>query len=926
MQKNNIQSFIDRWTGIGDEKGQSQTFWIELLHDVLNVERPTELLTFENRVKLSHTSFIDAYIDKTKVLIEQKSIDKDLRTPIKQSDGSFLTPFQQAKRYAHELPYSKQPRWVVTCNFKSFLIYDMERPQGEPFEILLENLAKEAHLLNFLVKTENENMLTHEMRVSIDAGKLVGKLYDAFLAQYGGNANEEDLHSLNVLCVRLVFCLYAEDAGVFARNQFVNYLRSFHPENMRMALRELFTVLDTPKEKRDRFMADKLKAFPYVNGSLFRMQPGEDIPPLTNETAELLINKASYDFNWSEISPTIFGAVFESTINPETRRSGGMHYTSIENIHKVIDPLFLDDLTEEFETLEKQPSGKQKEQRLTAFQDKLASLKFLDPACGSGNFLTETYVSLRRLENRVIECITGGQSILGFEEVNPIKVNIHQFYGIEINDFAVTVATSALWIAESQMMEETARIIRFNNDYLPLKSYSNIKEGNALRIDWKDVVDPSELNYIIGNPPFVGARMMEQGGSQKKDIEELFGCIKDVQDLDYVCGWYKKAAMIMENTKIQAGLVSTNSICQGSQVPILWDVLLNQHKVHINYAWPTFKWNSESTDKAAVHCIIVGFGYENRPNKKIFTDIEVFKNVDNISPYLTEGTDLFVTARNEVLCDVPKMNFGNQPRDGGYFILKEDEREELLKQEPSLDKWIRPYVGADEFIKGKKRYCLWLKQATPYDIKQSKILYDRVSCVRKFREESKAKTTNGYAKVPHLFAQLTQPDDVDYILLPRVSSERRRYVPMGFLSGYYISSDAVQIIPNASLYHFGILTSSVHMAWMRSVCGRLKSDYRYSKDIVYNNFPWPTPTEAQKAKIEATAQAILDARALYPDSSLADLYDEVTMPTELRRAHQQNDRAVMEAYGFPIKDFTESDCVAALFKLYKELVSRAGKV
>lgn len=970
---NKIKAFVERWSGKGYEKGQSQIFWTELLTDVLDVKTPSEMISFEDQVKLDHTAFIDAYIHKTHVMIEQKSIEKDLNAPIKQADGTMLTPFQQAKRYASELPYSQRPRWIITCNFRSFYVYDMEQPQAEPFVIQLENLEKEAHMLHFIVKDE-DIMLKHEMEVSIKAGEMVGRVYDAFLRQFGGTETSEDLHALNVLCVRLVFCLYAEDAGIFEKDQFYHYLKSFSVEHLRMALRDLFQVLDTPTEQRDRFLEANLAAFPYVNGSLFRQQTGEVIPPFSQDVVDCLLNQASLSFDWSDISPTIFGAVFESTLNPETRRKGGMHYTSIENIHKVIDPLFLDDLKEEFAKIRGIAVEKTRMAELAKFQEKLASLKFLDPACGSGNFLTETYLSLRRLENQVIMEMTKGQTLLGFnDEFSPVKVSIYQFYGIEINDFAVDVATTALWIAESQMLQETQKIIDRDLDILPLKAYHNIKKGNALRESWSLWPVPQDIptiiakkanlyiqtesdlpradeamasynevnvisqnvrinpvqeqyvevkfDYIMGNPPFVGARMMEQGGSQKQDILDLFGKIKDVQDLDYVCGWYKKAAMLMEKTDIQCGLVSTNSICQGSQVPILWNVLLNQYHMHINYAWPTFRWNSESADMAAVHCVIVGFGYKNLPNKKILY-ADGAKIAENISPYLTECSDTFVEARKEAICNVPKMNFGNQPRDGGFFILKEEEKEELLSKEPSLKKWIRPYMGAEEFIKGKKRYCVWLKKAQPSDIKQSKILYERVMSVKQFREDSSAKTTNGYAKVPHLFAQLTQPDDVDFIILPRVSSERRRYVPLGFLSGFYISSDAVQIIPNANLYHFGILTSNVHMAWMRAVCGRLKSDYRYSKEIVYNNFPWPTPNEEQKAKIEQTAQAILDARALYPDSSLADLYDEVTMPPELRKAHQANDRAVMAAYGFPTKDFTESDCVAELLRMYKKLTEK----
>lgn len=918
--KEQTRGFVERWKGRGYEKGDSQVFWIELLHDVLGVERPTDIISFESQVHLSHTSFIDAYISSTKVLIEQKSIDKDLRKPIPQSDGTMLTPFQQAKRYSSELPLSKHPRWVVACNFRSFLIYDMEQPQGEPFEVLLENLERDAHLLSFMVSDEREK-LRHEMEVSIEAGALVGKLYDALLTQYGGEVNDADLHALNVLCVRLVFCLYAEDAGVFGKCQFAHYLMDFAPAQIRVALRDLFLVLDTPVERRDRFLEPKLKAFPYVNGSLFREQEGETIPPFTRETADLLIQEASLGFDWSQISPTIFGAVFESTLNPETRRSGGMHYTSIENIHKVIDPLFLNGLSDEMSQISLLANGKSKRDRLEKFQQKLASLKFLDPACGSGNFLTETYVSLRRLENKVIEQLTHGQMLLGLEEVNPIKVSIHQFYGIEINDFAVTVAKTALWIAEAQMMAETEKIIRFNDDYLPLKTYNNIAEGNALRIDWNEVCPAEELDYIIGNPPFVGGMMMTE--DQKQDMHNIFGKIKGIGELDYVGCWYRKSAELMQtNNLIKAALVSTNSITQGEQVAILWESLMSEYHIHIDFAYRTFRWDSESTLKARVHCIIVGFskGLSNN-TKRLYINDESFIECTNINGYLTNAPDVFLHNQSSPLCQVPAMVFGNMPRDGGGFILSEEEKNELIANEPMSEQWIHLFLGAEEYIKNKKRYCLWLINASPADIKKCPTVYKRIEQVRNMRLESKAASTRKMAETPTLFAQITQPEGRDYIIVPRVSSEKRHYVPMGFMTPDVIASDAVQIIPDATIYHFGILTSSTHMSWMRAVCGRLEMRYRYSKDIVYNNFPWPTPTDTQKEKIEKTAQAILDARALYPDSSLADLYDDLTMPVELRRAHQANDRAVMEAYAFA-HTMTESDIVARLLEMYQQLITK----
>lgn len=961
-------AFAERWKGKGYERGQSQLFWADLLTNVYGVENLLDFLRYEEQVEsmVDSTNFIDVHIPSTKVLIEQKSINIDLRKPIKKGDG-YITPFLQAKLYIVNMPQSQHPKWVVTCNFKSFLVYDMNQPNSEPEEILLEDLATEYYRLKFLVDAQSEH-ITKEMEVSMQAGEIVGRIYEALMKQYDDNSPEA-LRWLNILCVRIVFCLYAEDAGVFARDQFHDYLVSYDTRDMRNALIRLFEVLNTPIQKRSRYLMDDLKAFPYTNGGLFEEEI--EIPQFTDDLRQVLLYNASLDFDWSKISPTIFGAVFESTLNPETRRSGGMHYTSIENIHKVIDPLFLNDLRQEYETILEEKVEKQRAKRLDAFQEKLASLTFLDPACGSGNFLTETYLSLRRLENDIIRAKYHGQTMIG-AFVNPIKVSIQQFYGIEINDFAVTVATTALWISEAQMLAETERIVKQNIDFLPLKPYHNIREGNALKMDWDVIELPSDIptiyaknahiiyedeakwmasepviemdevnlvagdyqrgfksnakryevhyDYIIGNPPFIGARMMAQGSSQKKDVENLFGNIKDVQDLDYVCCWYKKAAQLMQNSHSRTGFVSTNSICQGSQVPILWNVLLNELHVHIIFAHQTFKWNSEASDKAAVHCVIIGFSTDEVKNKYLFTSGGQMQQVSNISPYLFEGDDTFVVSQKTPLCDVPQMNFGNQPRDGGHFVLSEEDKELLIQQEPSIARWIRPYIGAEEFIKQKSRYCLWLRDAQPTDIKQSKILYERVQAVREFRLASSAKTTQGYAKVPQLFAQITQPEGVDCLLVPRVSSERRRYAPIGFIKAGIVSSDAVQIIPNATLYHFGVLTSNVHMAWMRVVSGRLKSDYRYSKEQVYNTFPWPTPTEAQVAKIEQTAQAILDARAKYSGSSLADLYDEVTMPADLRKAHQDNDRAVMQAYGFPVKrSFTESLCVAELFKLYQKL-------
>lgn len=911
QQKAAAKNFSEYWKGKGYEKGESQAFWLSLLRDVYGVEHPEQFISFEEQVHLDHTSFIDGTIPSTKVLIEQKGLGKDLRKPIKQSDGTLLTPFQQAKRYITELPVSQHPRWVVTCNFSTFYVYDMERPGGEPEEILLENLEKEYYRLQFLVDSGNEH-LKREMEVSIAAGEIVGLLYDEFAKQYANPSSERAMKSLNVLCVRLVFCLYAEDAGIFGRHgMFHDYLAEFDARKMRRALTDLFKILDTPPEDRDPYLKDdfpELAAFPYVNGGLFQDEDIE-IPPFTNDIRELILNKASDGFNWSEISPTIFGAVFESTLNPETRRSGGMHYTSIENIHKVIDPLFLDSLKAEFNGICEIAVAKTKERKLKEFQKKLASLVFLDPACGSGNFLTETYISLRRLENDVLRKLQQGQMVFGDAMWNPIQVSINQFYGIEINDFAVTVAKTALWIAESQMMKETESIVLMQLDFLPLKTNASIVEGNALHIDWEEVVPKYKLSYIMGNPPFHGFTFMTK--EQKDDMQAIFPGIKN---LDYVCAWYKKASDYTSNTKIEVAFVSTNSIVQGETVARFWDFM---HDDVINFAYKTFVWDSEASAKAHVHCVIIGFSKISRQEKFLY-DNGRSTLARNINHYLIDGENILVRSRNKPICNVPKMIYGNKPADGGNLIIEDEDLNNFISRDPNSKKFIYPLLGASEYIKGKKRWCLWLVGASPEELKKCPLILERVRKCREAREGSVAAGIRKFAATPTLFAQRTQPVDKDFIIVPRVSSQARRYVPMGFIKAGTIVTDRVQIIPDASLYDFGIIISNVHMAWMRTTCMRLKSDYSYSKDIVYNNFPWPEPTDAQKAKIEQTAQAILDARALYQESSLADLYDEVLMPPELRKAHQNNDRAVMLAYGFDIKTTTESKCVAALMRLYKQ--------
>ena len=938
------KGFVETWTGRGDEKQDAQNFWRELLQSVYGVEKPESDVLFEypiKNVQTKNTIFIDAYIKETSVLIEQKGMDIDLKKHYKQSDTQRLTPFEQAHRYAGMLPHNMNPRWIVVSNFQEFHIHDMNNPLAEPYVIMLKDLEKEYHRLNFLVDTGSEN-LRREMEISKKAGDLVGLLYDALLKKYGPKPSQADLHSLNVLCVRLVFCLYAEDAGIFGQHLlFHDYLKQFQPRQVGEALEKLFATLDQTEEERLRFLGESdpvLAAFPYVNGGLFKGKI--DVPPFDDDIYNLLLTEASAGFDWSEISPTIFGAMFESTLNPETRRKGGMHYTSIENIHKVIDPLFLDDLKTEYNSIMSSNVIASRHNALDRFQDKLATLEYLDPAAGSGNFLTESYLCIRRLENQVIRGlldsrtastkkerlkITAGQIALGTDDVlNPIRVSITQFHGIEINDFAVSVAHTALWIAESQMLKETENIIHMKLNFLPLKTQANIVEGNALRVDWESVVDKSKLNYIMGNPPFVGARQMKEGSVQKQDMALVFGSKwKNLGNLDYVCAWYKKAADMMQDTSIRAALVSTNSVSQGDAVATLWKPLLADG-VHIDFAHRTFQWDSEASIKAHVHCVIIGFSVAPLLKAKTIYDGDMSATAENINPYLFDGENILIESRSKPLCEVPEIGIGNKPIDGGNYLFKKDEMEAFIASEPASALHFKTWYGSDEFINRRPRYCLWLGYCSPSELLKMPNCLKRVEAVRNYRLASPSAGTRKIADKPTRFHVENMPSGT-YIVIPEVSSGKRKYIPMGFMTPDILCSNLVKIMPDASLYHFGILESGMHMAWMRTTCGRMKSDYRYSKDVVYNNFPWPTPTEEQKKRIEITAQGILDARELYPDDSLAALYNEVTMPPELRKAHQANDMAVLAAYGIKKGDpayGSESACVAFLMKKYQELTEK----
>lgn len=911
------RQFFNKWFGRGREDEDDRSYWLDILDRILGIENATDHIDFQKKVIVDgNTKRIDAYIPETKVIIEQKTLGIALDKKATQSGGIELTPYEQAKRYNDNLPYDEKARWIVTSNFEEIWIYDMNMRVPEPVKLHLSDLQTKYSMLDFLINQE-QTRVSEEMEISVKAGALVGLIYDALYKQYIDPESERALKSLNMLCVRLVFCLYAEDAGIFGSNHhmFHDYLQKFEAQDMRKAIIELFKILDTKPEERDPYDTSELAKFPYVNGGLFADENIE-IPHFTDEIKTILLANASDDFDWSAISPTIFGAVFESTLNPETRRSGGMHYTSIENIHKVIDPLFLNDLRQELEEIKQITVERTRTTKLKAFQTKLSNIKWLDPACGSGNFLTETYISIRRLENEVLYELQHGQIVLG-EAINPIQVSISQFYGIEINDFAVTVAKTALWIAESQMMKETEDIVHMNLDFLPLKTNAFIIEGNSLSIDWEDIIPKHELNYIMGNPPFVGHKNVSP--EQKDDMKRIFN--NKQGRLDYVSAWYMLASRYIQNSKVECAFVSTNTVVQGTHVESLWNTLLNDYKVKINFAYNTFKWESEASQKAAVFCVIIGFSLTDKKEKLLFEAFD--QNATNgrivsyISPYLDDKYTVVVESQNKPISKRQPMVYGNIPRDGGFYTFTDEEKEEFLKDEPNAAKFMYRFLGSKEYINNTQRWILFLKDAEPQELRAMPKVMERIQAVKEFRLSSKAKEIHKFAETPTLFAQQTQPVGEPFVIVPIVSSSRRRYIPMGYVDGNTIVNNRVFLIPNADLFMFGILNSNVHNAWMRKVAVRLKDDYSYSKDLVYNTFPIPELTEEHKLKIAETAQAILDARGLYPNSSLADLYDPLTMPQELKKAHIQNDKAVMQAYGFSVKDTSETDCVEALMRMYE---------
>ena len=908
-----MREFVEKWAGRGYEKGDTQQFWLQLLRAI---EYPhADDVLFEHR--LPSGGFIDVWIRDADVLIEQKSLEIDLdKEEMRQS--KLKTPLMQALDYVEELPRLQQPRYVVTCNFGTFRVYDRDKWSkselvSNAFEFKLDELAEHPEYLTFIVDPSNSR-LDKEKQVSIQAGAEIGKLYDRLREGYIDPDSEESMHALNVLCVRLVFCLYCEDADLFPKDAFYNYLHEVTPVDIRDRLKKLFRALDTPIAERDPYdMA--VKPFPYVNGGLFRDET--EVPNFDAEMKRFLLEEVSASVNWSHISPTIFGGIFESTLNPETRRSGGMHYTSPENIHKVIDPLFLDDLKAEFAAIrdEEGATPRKKKMALTRFHSKLCGLKFFDPACGSGNFLTETYICLRKLEDSVLSELNYGQSAIDFEESGPTqRVSLDQFYGIEINDFAVTVAETALWISRLKANGETSMLLSMGDDDFPLHESAHIVHGNALRTDWNEVLPASQCSYIMGNPPFVGHQWRTK--EQQDDMQTVFEGWSKFGKLDYVAAWYAKAVQYIANWRVKCAFVSTNSISQGEPVKILWKPLFDSD-IEIDFAYQAFIWNSEASIQAHVHVVIVGFSKRGTSsgNKRLYLG-ERCTVVNHINAYLLPADDVFVESRGKN-CNhnAPTISKGSQPTDGGNLILDKDEADSFRAEYPELAGLVHPFVGAREFLNGQYRYCFYLKGSNIESALNNDVIRVRLAAVKNERSKSPTKQVRDCAETPWLFTQDRQPT-TDFLVLPKTTSGRRMYVPVGFMKPDVIVSDKLHLIANADLYLFGLLCSRAHNAWIRVVSGRLKSDYEYAP-AVYNSFVWPEPTDEQRQTIEACAQAVLDARDNHSDDSLATLYDPDKMPDDLLAAHKALDAAVEAAYGVDF-DGDEEKIVAHLFKLYAE--------
>ena len=939
--KKAAHNFIVEWKNRGKEDKDYVEFWEDLLEDIFGVSKARKEIEPQSKVKFEgSTKRIDIRVKTSKVVIEQKSNDVNLDLKQKQSgkDASgnevWLTPMEQAIRYYNNLDKPEQGRYVIVSNFKEFRIWDSYHKNAPVKRIALEELPSRWREFKFLYepyRPEGYVDEKREERVSSTASDYIRNLYDTIYASKK-EWTKSELQSLNMFCVRVVFCLFAEDAGIFDDGQFSTFLDKFPAKDLSKKFDALFFWLDMKDSNRHEYykLADvEIQNFPYVDGGLFNNTD------LFYETPTL--NKAAYDilksawnltlkdtdetFDWSEISPTNFGCIFESTVDRDVRESGGMHYTTPSNIHRVIDPLFLDNLKAELERIVNLPLGTsgqkdQKYRELEAYRDRLADIRFLDPACGSGNFLTECYKSLHELELRAIESELEFQHDAILPNADPCRVRMGQFYGIEIDHFAASVARASLWIAGCQLIQQTAKVLHCAIDPLPLDKNNNVVHGDALEIDWETVLKPNKNHptYIIGNPPFKGARggndTKEEKERKKAQMQSVMNEVNpkgkpvwaNVGDMDFVCAWYVKAARFMQNrTFVKAAFVSTNSIVQGEQAVILWKPLMEHYKMKISFAWRTFKWFNEAKKVAQVHCVIVGFycGRKKEEPCRIFEEGEPDVICKQISNYLLPSQTYFINPlMAKPLCDVPKIGMGNQPIDDGNYLFTKQQMQDFIAIEPLSESYFHEYYGSEEFSNGTPRYCLWLGDCEPDVLSRMPHAMKRVEAVKQFRLKSDRSKTRELAETPRNFATENMPQ-TDYLVLPEVSTQRRKYIPFGYMTPSIICSNKVRLMPNATPYHFGILESRVHMAWMRVVCGRMKSDYSYSVEIVYNNFPWPqNVSQEQMSKITTTAQAILTARKNHPTSTLKQLYDPNLMPSDLVDAHRKNDHAVISAYSY----------------------------
>ena len=889
--QSNAVAFSKRWQGVTSEKQQDQGF-IESLLQVFGVDDVRAVGTFQEKTRIDNsTKWID-YLWKGKIAIEMKSKGESLDNAL-----------EQLREYMYSIPEDDVPELWLVSDFENIRI--SRRTTNEMWNFKTKDLRKHVKRFADIAGYTTERIRDDQIEVNVKAAEKMALLHDAL------KANGYDGHDLEVYLVRLLFCLFADDTGIFPQDSIYRFVEESKPDGSDLSGRisRLFEVLNMPDEVRAKrtLLSDELKQFRYINGGLFSDRlPSADFDAKMRQTLIDCIN-----FDWNKISPAIFGAMFQGVMDKTQRREMGAHYTSEDNILKLINPLFLDDLWQEFDRVKTDPTA------LDRFHDKVARLKFLDPACGCGNFLIITYRELRLLELEILKMKSSNSQLI--MDITPmLKVSVEQFFGIEYEDFPCQIAQVGMWLMDHQMNIKASEHFGTYYARLPLVQSATIVHANALRIEWESVVPKYELSYILGNPPFVGTKYLTD--EQREDMDNVFAGEIKRDKLDYVTCWYKKASMYMDNTRITAAFVSTNSISQGEHVSIFWNLLISKYKTHIHFAHTTFIWSNEAKGKAAVHCVIIGFSLHSKTSKcRLYSNGRIIE-CDSISPYLTDSYDIIVEKQMRPISGVPSIVRGSQATDNGYFMFTEEEYLDFIKKEPNAKPYIKRFMMGYEFLNNVKRYCIWLLNCPPAELRKMPLVIERINAVREYRLKSPNIGTKAKAETPMLFDQL-RPPTKQYLAFAKVSSQRRKYMPIGFLTDDVIPGDKLFTIPNGTLYMFGILMSNVHNAWIRAVAGRLKSDYSYSTLIVYNAFPWPSATAEQKAVIETLAQAVLDARELFPDNSLTDLYDPNVMPPELLKAHQNLDRAVMKLYGFSIKDTTEASCVAALMEQYQNIVS-----